>query len=105
MELTQSFPPADALIQQLTQIEYKKHLKTLKTIVLTIAAVAYVLTEKFVQWYSEGGKETILQILKKVWNFLTVCYSWIVSKGIPALKDLMVQTVKIYQDWKGLVTV
>ena len=105
MQLTQSFPPADALIQQLTQIEYKKHLKTLKTIVLTIAAVLYVLAERFVQWYQDGGKERIIQTAKQVWNFLQLCYIWILAEGIPALKDLKDQTVKIYQDWKGLVTV
>lgn len=105
MELTQSFPPADALIQQLSKIEYKKHLNTAITIILTIAAVVYVLGQMFVQWYQNGGKDSTIQTIKKVWNFLAVCYTWICDKGIPALNDFMNQIIKIYQDWKGLVIV
>lgn len=105
MELSYGFPPADDLIQQLFKINYKKHLNNLITIILTIAAVVYVLSQKFVQWYSEGGKDSILQIIKKGWNFLTVCYTWIVSKGYPALMNFMGKIQQTYQDWKGLVTV
>lgn len=117
MELSYGFPPADALIQQISKIEYKKHLNNLITVILTIAAVVYVLSEKFLEWYQNGGKDLTIQTIKKiwkvltiqtikkVWKVLTVCYTWVRLKGIPALTDLMVQTVKIYQDWKGLVTV
>lgn len=105
MELIQSFPPADALIQQLTKIEYKKHLDNLTTVVLTIAAVVYVFAQMFAKWYQNGGKDLTIQYLQKVWQILTVCYVWVLAEGIPNLKNLKDQTVKIYQDWKGLVTV
>lgn len=105
MQLTQSFPPADALIQQLTKIEYKKHLDNLITVALTIAAVSYVLWQMFAKWYQNGGKDLTIQYLQKIWQILTVCYVWVLAEGIPNLKNLKDQTVKIYQDWKGLVTV
>lgn len=104
MELT-AFPPADALIQQLLKIEYKKHLNNLITVILTIAAVVYVLSQKVLEWYQNGGKDLTIQVIQKVWDFLKVCYTWVRSEGYPALNDFMQQTVKIYQDWKGLVTV
>lgn len=105
MELSYGFPPADALIQQLSKIEYKKHLNNLITVILTIAAVVYVLSEKFLEWYQNGGKDSTIRVIQKVWKVLTVCYTWVRSEGYPQLTDLMTQTVKIYQDWKGLVTV
>lgn len=104
MELT-AFPPADALIRQLSKIEYKKHLNNLITVILTIAAVVYVLSQKFLQWYKNGGKDLTIQVIQKVWNFLKVCYAWIVSEGYPTLKNLISKIQQTYQDWEGLVTV
>ena len=42
MELTKSFPPADDLVMQLQQIDYKKLYRHSKTFVLTAAAIVYV---------------------------------------------------------------
>ena len=42
MELTKSFPPADALVETLMEIDYKKLLKNSKTFVLTAAAIVFV---------------------------------------------------------------
>lgn len=45
MELTKSFPPADALIETLQQINYKKHLNNYMDVVVTVCAfVAVVAT-------------------------------------------------------------
>ena len=44
MGLTKSFPPADALVETLMGIDYKKLLKNSKTFVLTAAAIVYVVT-------------------------------------------------------------
>jgi hypothetical protein len=43
MELTKSFPPADALIDQIQQVDYQKLFNTSKTFVITVAAFAYVI--------------------------------------------------------------
>lgn len=101
----QSYPPVDSLIQQLSKIEYKKLYNQFVTIALVIVAIAYVLTQKFVQWYSEGGKDSILQIIKKVWNFLQVCYTWIHSEGYPQLIKFSDKVLETYHDWRSIVTV
>ena len=50
MELTQSFPPVDAMIEKLSGIDYKKQLNkymdTVETIVVYVAAIAVILFEK-----------------------------------------------------------
>lgn len=102
---TQSFPPADNLIQQLSKIEYKKLYNQFVTIILTIAAVVYVLSQKIAEWYSEGGKDLIVQTIKKVWNFLQICYIWIHSEGYPQLIKFTDKVLETYDSWKNLVTV
>ena len=42
MELTKSFPPADALVKVFQEIDYQKLYKNSKTFVLTVAAIVYV---------------------------------------------------------------
>lgn len=42
MQLTKSFPPADALIDQIQQVDYQKLFNNSKTFVLTVAAIVYV---------------------------------------------------------------
>jgi len=42
MELIKSFPPVDALLETLVEINYKKLFKDSKTFVLTAAAIVYV---------------------------------------------------------------
>lgn len=105
MELTNSFPPADAFIQQLLKIEYKKHLNNLITFTLFICAVVYVLSQKFMEWYSECGKDAIIQFTHKIRNFLQVCYTWCRSEGYPNLMNLMGKIQQTYQNWQDLVTV
>ena len=50
MELTQSFPPVDAMIEKLSGIDYKKQLNKymdiVETICVYVAAIATVLIEK-----------------------------------------------------------
>lgn len=101
----QSFPPADAMIQQLIKIDYKKLFDQFLTVILTIAAISYVIAEKFVQWYRNGGKDATIQLLIKVRNFLQVCYTWIVSEGYPELKKFVDNVKQTYDAWTGLVTI
>lgn len=101
----QSFPPANAFLQFLMGIDYKKHLNNLITLILTLAAVAYVLGETFGKWYHNGGNKTILEIIAKVGNFLSVCYTWVRSQNYPNLNDLIGKIAKTYKNWQVLVTV
>jgi hypothetical protein len=42
MNLTKSFPPADALIEIMQEVDYKKLYQDVRSFVLTAAAIAYV---------------------------------------------------------------
>jgi len=101
----QSFPPADDLIAQLSKVEYKKHLQQFVTVILTIAAVVYVLAQKFIEWYQNGGKDATVQVITKVWNFLQVCYTWMRDQGYPALINFAQSVKETYKAWSDLVTV
>lgn len=103
--LTIGYPPADALYQQLLKIEYKKHLQTLTTIVLTVAAFVYVLGQKAGEWYYNGGKETLQNYVQKTAKLLVLGYSWCRDYATPALIKFAQNVKQTYAAWKGLVTV
>ena len=71
---TQSFPPADALLDQITRIEYKKHLHQFlmftATVLGIIVGVSQFVYNKISQWYSEGGKELLLEYTNRAVQFI-----------------------------------
>lgn len=72
MNLTKSFPPADALIAALQEVDYQKLWKQFVMLTATIAAFV-VAASAFVyrnvsNWYQNGGKEQLI----RVYNFVTV---------------------------------
>lgn len=97
MELTKSFPPADALFENLQQIDYKKHLNTYMNFVITvcafIAAVATVIAQK---WQEYDCTER-LQIL--LLNFTEGCktfYQWTRQTFIPFVTETAVNIQEVY---------
>jgi hypothetical protein len=60
----QSFPPADAMVNQLSKIEYKKHWQQFVTFTLTVFAIVTVLAQdaykRVTEWYQNGGKEQLI---------------------------------------------
>lgn len=74
MNNTLGFPPADALIQQLSKIEYKKHAKEFVLISATIIAIVVAFSQfvytKVQQWYSEGGKDLLLSYAQRAVLFI-----------------------------------
>ena len=72
MNLTKSFPPADALIQNLMEVDYQKLWQQFVILTATIAAIA-VAVFAFVyrnvnNWYENGGREQLI----RVYNFVSV---------------------------------
>jgi hypothetical protein len=104
-----AFPPADALIAHLKSINYQKHfnnyMDTVETVCLTIAAIVYVIFKKTQEWYQNGGKDATLQIIKKVWNFLSVSYTWVRCEVYPAVIKFLENVSETYGAWRDLVTV
>lgn len=103
--LTIGFPPADALYQQLLKIEYKKHLQTLITIVLTVAAFVYVLGQKAGEWYNNGGKEIIQNYVQKTGKLCLLGYTWCRDYATPTLIKFAQNVKQTYRAWQDLVTV
>lgn len=109
MNLTQSFPPADALIEYLSGIDYKKHLNTFMDIVETIcvfvAAVSYVLWQLVNTWYQNGGKEFLVNSYVKIRNFVQFAILWIREVGYPQVRKIVQDSVENARAWQDLVTV
>ena len=113
---TQSFPPANALIDTLKSVDYKKHLNTyldiVEIVVMTIAAVSYVIYCNVKEWWINGGQDATIQVIQKIWNVLQVSYTWVRSEGIPNLmilkeqiNNLIAKIAETYKNWQALVTV
>lgn len=72
MNLTKSFPPADALIEALSEIDYQKLWQQFVLLTATIAAFV-VAVSAFVyrnvsNWYENGGQEQLI----RAYNFIIV---------------------------------
>ncbi len=105
MKLSNSFPPADAAVEYLKKIDYKKHWNNFVTLILFIAAVSYVLAQKVHQWWKNGGQESTIQLLQKIQNILQVCYTWAVTEAFPWVKNTYKKAQETYKNWEALVTV
>lgn len=77
----------------------------IETIVLYAIAVSYVIAQKVSEWYNNGGKDATIQTIKKIRNFLSVCYTWVRIEGYPQLIKFVDNVMQTYAAWKGLVTV
>lgn len=112
MQLHNSFPPVDAAVEYLKNVNYKKHAHNLLIGILFVAAFVYVLSQRIRQWWQNGGKESTIQFVQKAWNILQVCYTWIVAEAIPEVKIAAQEirqsyknAVQYVQSWIALVTV
>ncbi len=87
---TQSFPPANALLEQIESINYQKHLRQLTTVFLVFVAVSHAVLmfmyKKTAQWYHNGGKETLIDLYHQTVKMI--------AQGITVLIPMM---QKMYQ--------
>jgi hypothetical protein len=69
MELSKSFPPADAILQFFGEINYQKLAKEFvvfsATAIAIIVAFSKFTATKIMQWYTNGGKEQIQSITNR----------------------------------------
>lgn len=111
-----AFPPVNALIAHLSKIDYKKHLNNyldiVEIVVMTIAAVSYVIYCNVKEWWINGGQDATIQVIQKIWNVLQVSYTWVRSEGIPAMmilkeqiNNLIAKIADTYKNWSDLVAV
>ena len=89
MELTKSFPPADALVETLMEIDYKKHFNTfidgVEVFCLFVAAIATVIAQKWQQHnMTERTRLFVLQVIEHAKTF----WAWINTVFVPGCKEL-----------------
>ena len=92
MNNTLGFPPADALLVQLTKVDYQKLFAQFVIISATvlgiIAGTAQFVYNKAAQWYQSGGKELLLAYTHKTALFI--------NNKTQLLDKLYAATVSVY---------
>ena len=89
MELTKSFPPADAFVEMITEIDYKKHFNTfmdgVEIFCAFVAAVAMITAEKWQEHsMTERTQLFVLQVIEGAKTF----YAWVNNVFVPECKAL-----------------
>jgi hypothetical protein len=100
-----SFPPADDLISILSKIDYQKLWNQFVTVLIYTGAIIYVLYTRTLDWYQNGGKESIDQTIHKLHEILSLIILWIRIDAYPTLKNAWQSVAETYQNWQQLVTV
>ena len=74
MNYTIGFPPADALMMQLTKVNYQKlfiqFMIISATVLGVLVAVSQFFYNKTAQWYNNGGKEQLIAYTHKTTLFI-----------------------------------
>lgn len=89
---TQSFPPANALLEQIESINYQKHLRQLTTVFLVFVAVSHAVLmfmyKKTAQWYHNGGKETLIDLYHQTVKMISQGITWTLTVLIPMMQKM-----------------
>ena len=84
MQLTKSFPPADAFVEMMMGIDYKKHLNTfmdgVEIFCAFVAAVAIILAEK---WQEHNMTERTQLFVLRVIEGAKTFYAWVKNVFVP----------------------
>jgi len=97
MELTKSFPPADAFVEMITEIDYKKHLNTfmdgVEFFCAFVAAVAIIVAEK---WQEHNMTERTQLFVLRVIEGAKTFYAWVMNVFVPEFKALIEDIRAVY---------
>lgn len=97
MELTQSFPPVDAFLIKVQEIDYKKHLNSFMDAVVIacafIAAIATVIRDK---WVQHDCTERLQLFVLRVIELAKTFYTWLINVFIPGVKEFAKDCRSIY---------
>jgi len=96
MQLTKSFPPADAFVEMMMGIDYKKHLNTfmngVEIFCAFVAAVAIILAEK---WQEHNMTERTQLFVLRVIEGAKTFYAWVMNVFVPECKEFYKDIRKI----------
>jgi len=97
MELTKSFPPADAFVEMMTEIDYKKHYNTFMDSVQIfcafLTAVAIIVAEK---WQEHNMTERTQLFVLRVIEGAKTFYAWVMNVFVPEVKALIEDIRAVY---------
>ena len=96
MELTKSFPPADAFVEMMTEIDYKKHYNTFMDSVQIfcafLTAVAIIVAEK---WQEHNMTERTQLFVLRVIDGAKTFYAWVMNVFVPECKEFYKDVRKV----------
>ena len=88
MELTKSFPPADAFVEMITEIDYKKHFNTfmdgVENLCLIVAAIVTVIAQK---WQEHNMTERTQLFVLRVIEGAKTFYAWVKNVFVPECQE------------------
>ena len=97
MELTKSFPPVDAFVEMMTEVDYKKHLNTfmdgVEFFCAFVAAVAIIVAEK---WQEHNMTERTQLFVLRVIEGAKTFYAWVINVFVPEFKALIEDIRAVY---------
>ena len=97
MELTKSFPPADAFVEMITEIDYKKHYNTfmdgVEIFCAFVTAVAIILAEK---WQEHNMTERTQLFVLRVIEGAKTFWTWINTVFVPEFKAFIEDCRAVY---------
>lgn len=97
MELTKSFPPADAFVEMMTEIDYKKHFNTfmdgVENLCLIVAAIATVIAQK---WQEHDMTERTQLFVLHVIDGIKTFYAWVKNVFVPEFKAFIEDCRAVY---------
>lgn len=87
MELTKSFPPADAFVEMMMEIDYKKHFNTfmdgVENLCVIVAAIATVIAQK---WQEHNMTERTQLFVLRVIEGAKTFWAWVNNVFVPEFK-------------------
>ena len=97
MELTKSFPPVDAFVEMMMEIDYKKHYNTfmdgVEIFCAFVAAVAIIVAEK---WQEHNMTERTQLFVLRVIEGAKTFYAWVMNVFVPEFKALIEDIRALY---------
>jgi len=96
MQLTKSFPPADAFVEMMMEIDYKKHYNTfmdgVEIFCAFLTAVAIIVAEK---WQEHNMTERTQLFVLRVIEGAKTFYAWVMNVFVPECKEFYKDVRKV----------
>ena len=93
VNMTEGFPPAHKLAQQMASIDYAKHLNNFMEAVEIAIAIVLMIADVAVFVWENGGEETVLDICQNVKVYSVKFAVWFIDVAVPAVENAIEFTI------------